>query len=145
MSDQPEDLKLLKDIAVEWFKIHADQRLKAFNFFIIISGFLFTGYFAALSQKNQQACMFVGFLVFLMCIVFKFLDMRTAQLLKVGEAAVREVLARIDIASEAKNIIDKSNDKGCVFSYRQSFNFLFFIFGVVGAVGLIYPLFWRLC
>ncbi|CAN7558610.1 hypothetical protein LJR090_004721 [Bosea sp. LjRoot90] len=142
MSEKTDDLKILKDISVEWFKIHADQRLKAFNFFIIISGFLFTAYFAALSQKNRPACIFVGVMIISVCFVFKLLDMRTSQLLKLSEAAVSEVLSRIEIDSDHKNLIGKSNQRGCTPSYRQSFNALFLLFAIAGALGVMYSLVW---
>jgi hypothetical protein len=140
LSEKSEELKLLKDISVEWFKIHADQRLKAFNFFIIISGFLFTAYFAALSQNNSPAGIFVGVMIFFVCLVFKLLDMRTAQLLKLSESAMESVLNLIEIDVKGKNIVALSNSRGCVPSYRQSFNMLFILFGFAGLAGSAYQI-----
>jgi hypothetical protein len=79
-----EKLKLSKDIGLEWFKVHADQRLRAFNFFLLIAGFCIGGYFTALSISPLAAGT-ISFLLGAICICFKLLDQRTGELVKQGK------------------------------------------------------------
>jgi hypothetical protein len=139
---QLERLKLSKEIGIEWFKIHADQRLRLFNFFILVAGFCLGGFFTALQIKSAVAASTVAFLLGIVCICFKLLDMRTAQLVKHGEKLLSYSLSKIgETETDVPNIVELSSKRNCVPSYRQVFNGLFALFGIMSVVGIIFPWF----
>jgi hypothetical protein len=133
-------LKLSKEIGLEWFKIHADQRLRMFNFFILVAGFCIGGFFTSLQIKSAIAASTVAFLLLSVCICFKLLDQRTAQLVKQGELLLGYSLSRLgDTDSNIPNVVDLSNQREGVLSYRQVFNLLFLLFGAMAVIGMIFP------
>jgi hypothetical protein len=133
--------KVANDVAMKWFEVHAEQRLKLLNFFLIIVGFCIAGYFAALQAKNGFAASIIGLLLTCVCFCFKQLDRRTTQLLKIAEDYLRESLHKlaVQIDSNTINFIERAEQKGSVLSYRQVFNILFWLFGVLGVLGAILP------
>jgi hypothetical protein len=48
--DSDDKHKAELDYAWDWFKYHASQRLTAFNFFLIMVGFLLVGYAHAIDK-----------------------------------------------------------------------------------------------
>ncbi|KAF0136916.1 MAG: hypothetical protein FD152_809 [Xanthobacteraceae bacterium] len=132
-------LKLLKDVGIEWFKIHADQRLRAFNFFLIVAGFSLAAYFTAFQKDERLASTVIAASLIIVAVIFKLIDRRTAQLVHVGENLIEETLKKIDPQSADKNIVRQADNRGKIPSYRQSFNLLFFLFGLLAAGGVILP------
>jgi hypothetical protein len=49
-SQQPSSIQLQMKYAWDWFQYHADQRLKAFNYFVVVSGILIAAYGAAMQK-----------------------------------------------------------------------------------------------
>jgi hypothetical protein len=145
MSDAPgaDGLQVLREIGLEWFKIHADQRLRMFNFFLLIAGFCIGGFFTSLQIKSAIAASTVAFLLAVVCICFKLLDQRTSQLLKHGERLLDYSLSKLTMGNEVgvPNIIELSDNRDGVPSYRQVFNALFLLFGTMAAIGMVFPWF----
>ena len=145
MTDDPEiaNLEIARDIGLEWFKIHADQRLKVFNFFLLIAGFCIGGFFTSLQIKSSLAASTVAFLLAVACVCFKLLDKRTAQLVKRGETLISFSLSRMatGVSGGVPNIIDLSNERDGVPSYRQVFNVLFCLFALMAIIGMVFPWF----
>jgi uncharacterized membrane protein YbaN (DUF454 family) len=135
--------KVANDVAMKWFEVHAEQRLKLLNFFLIIVGFCIAGYFAALQARNGFAASIIALLLTCVCLCFKQLDRRTTQLLKLAEDYLRESLAKlaVQIDSNTINFVERAEQKGSILSYRQVFNILFWLFGVLGILGAILPWF----
>jgi xanthosine utilization system XapX-like protein len=138
-----EGLKLSKELGLEWFKIHADQRLRMFNFFLLVAGFCIGGFFTSLQIKSAIAASTVAFLLGLVCICFKLLDMRTSQLLKHGEKLLESCFLQFEAGSGGSipNLIKLADQRDGVPSYRQVFNALFLSFGVMAVIGIIFPWF----
>src|ERR1039457_3033563 len=78
------------DYAWKYFNLHANQRLAVFNFYIFISALIITGY---LTMIKTEGVTLIGavFSVLLMFISFVFwkLDLRSKQILKNAEAALK--------------------------------------------------------
>ncbi|MCP2000289.1 hypothetical protein [Nitrobacter winogradskyi] len=139
MNDTHQDcLKLSKEIGLEWFKVHADQRLKAFNFFLLIAGFCIGGFFTALSVSPLAAST-IAFVLGAICICFKYLDRRTATLVKHGEELLSYCLERIG-DPEMPNPIRLADECEGTLSYRQIFNTVFLIFGIMSFGGMVFSL-----
>jgi hypothetical protein len=133
--------QVANDLAMKWFEVHAEQRLKLLNFFLIIAGFCVAGYFAALQEKNGFAASTISLLLTCVCYCFKQLDRRTTQLLKLSEDYLKESLGRlaVEIDSDTINFVERAEEKGSVWTYRQVFNILFWLFGILGIFGAILP------
>jgi xanthosine utilization system XapX-like protein len=134
-------LKLSKELGLEWFKIHADQRLRMFNFFLLIAGFCIG--FTSLQIKSAIAASTVAFLLGLVCICFKLLDKRTSQLLKHGEKLLEYCFLQFEVGTNHNmpNLIRLADQRNGVPSYRQVFNALFLAFGAMALIGIIFPWF----
>lgn len=87
--DQRERIEF--DYAWGWFQYHASQRLTAFNFFLVIVGFLLVGYAQAI--LNHWAAFGVGLGVIGMCISIGFLalDVRNGELVNLGRDALKKL------------------------------------------------------
>ena len=96
----------------EHFKFNADQRLKSFNFFVLLSIFADGGVFTAL-EKNMapQVLSLMGAFICLLAVVFWLVDSRSQNLLKLTIPALKEIessfreksqLFRIDALEQGK-------------------------------------------
>lgn len=91
------DLSLLKEArahAWDWFALHANQRMQAFNFFLVATGFLVAAYASALPKLPLVACG-VALLGSWMTFWFSRLDTRSKELVKAGEAALSDCESRL--------------------------------------------------
>jgi len=134
------DAAEVADFALKWFQLQADQRLKVFNFFLIIAGICVAGFFTAMQAKYPFAASFISLVLVLVCIFFKQLDLRTAQLVEIGEDYLRDWLQEKNraINSANVNLIARADVRRRCLSYRQVFNLLFLIFGIVGLLGAVF-------
>lgn len=90
MTMTAEELKEARSYAWAYFALHADQRMKLFNFFLILSG-LILGAFPAVRNMAPGAkvvAILPSFLV-LSAFIFWRLDERTQHLVKNAEAALK--------------------------------------------------------
>jgi len=86
----PEDRNAARTYAWSYYALHADQRMKLFYFFLILSGAVL----AALSTikaivPSAHLVALLPLLLFLAAIIFWGLDRRTRELVKNGEAALK--------------------------------------------------------
>jgi len=62
----------MQEITFLWehFKIHADQRIKTFNFFVVLSIFADSGYITALAKESPDFTLIISslFIILLSCI-----------------------------------------------------------------------------
>ncbi|MES1931395.1 hypothetical protein T35B1_02235 [Salinisphaera shabanensis T35B1] len=88
----PELLSEYREYAWKYFALHADQRLKAFNFFVVFTTFLL-GAFAALIARIglQTYCALLPAALVYVAFVFWKLEERTRMLIKTGEEALRVI------------------------------------------------------
>lgn len=76
----------------EHFKFNADQRLKSFNFFVLLSIFADGGVFTALQKSMApQVLTLMGAFICLLAIVFWLVDSRSQNLLKLTIPALKEI------------------------------------------------------
>jgi hypothetical protein len=121
-----------RDYLWQHFAFNAEQRLKAFNFFVIFSVFANGGVFAA-AEKSAHGAMFVliGGFVTALSAVFFIIDTRSQNLLQLAVPGLKEYEKRFAEHSRlfARDAAERSN----VLRYTVAFRVLFglqFIFGV---------------
>ena len=79
------DDKAERDYLWEHFKFNADQRLRAFNFFVVFSVFADGGVFAAFDKSAHGAVfLLMGSFVALLALTFFLIDRRSQDLLRLS-------------------------------------------------------------
>jgi hypothetical protein len=145
-----------REYAWDYFSLHADQRLRAFHFYVLISTALLGGF--ALSVKNGalQSWMAVfGALLVFFSFVFWKLDDRTRQLVKNAENALKflddqhrledqdglphplRLFSREETASRQLAAFPLMSGH---FSYARCFRWVFGMFSIVGGALFIVSL-----
>lgn len=77
--------------AWNWFSYHANQRLMAFHYFLIIVGILATGYVTCLDKRLYLMQVVIGLAGVLVSIAFLALDIRNTVLVDDGRDALRKL------------------------------------------------------
>ena len=141
-----------RDYSWKYFSLHADQRLKAFNFFVIFATFLI-GAFGALVVRAGLQLVHVFLPIALIFITFVFwkLEERTRMLVKNGEMALKfldeSVLSSVGAGYEtlalfAVDDVETRTRKrypvwSGYFSYSRCFRWVFIVAGLLGVIGTI--------
>jgi hypothetical protein len=81
--------------AWNWFALHAGQRMQMVNFFLLAVAFLVTGYVAALTKDLHAGAVGIGLLGAWIALSFHRLELRTKELVKAGEAAMKDFERRL--------------------------------------------------
>jgi hypothetical protein len=120
------------------FAFNAEQRLRAFHFFVVFSGFANGGILVAF-DKNSQPMVFValGGFICLISIIFLVIDVRSRELLEM----TRKGLIRSEeslMFDEARIFTRDRKPRKLVISYTYAFRALFLIQFVVGAAAIWY-------
>lgn len=106
-SDKPNDLtKLQFDYAWKWFAYHADQRIKMFNYMLVVFGIAAAGIVNALDQGKHippEAIAMLCFISSVVAIFFVLVDRRNRNLIWLGEDVLIH-LERDDIFGTGKKI-----------------------------------------
>ena len=89
--------------AWDWFALHARQRMHCVNFFLVSVAFLAASYVTALTNKFYGVGVGISVLGVLVSFWFHRLDLRTKELVKAGEAAMKPLQARL---AEAAGVAD---------------------------------------
>ena len=144
----------LRNYAWNYFQYHASQRLTTFNFYIIISTLVATGYFLALRFFPILSVVF-GILIILFSFVFWKLDRRNKQLIRnsenalkyiegndfIGEKESRPHILNIFSYEEKQTIELKKKESfwpwSRLLSYSTCFNIIFIAFSVIGFIAII--------
>jgi len=139
-----DELKDQREYAWKYFALHAEQRLKTFHFFIIISAILSGAIFTIMKDISNTLytipiCYLISFLAF----IFWKLDQRNKELIKHGENVLKSIETCIE--SQCNNNIpnlfkdERKEGKKNKFSiplltsrwsYSNCFNWIFFMFGI---------------
>jgi hypothetical protein len=81
-----------KDIVWDHFKFNAEQRLRGFNFFVLLSIFADGGVFTALEHDFSPGLLvLLGLFTALLAVVFSLVDARSRQLLNLTIPALKEI------------------------------------------------------
>jgi hypothetical protein len=84
----------MRDYAWKYFSTHADQRLKAFNFFLTLYTFAFGGLILLVKEAHSLLLGGVaGLLLSFLAFIFWKLDVRNKELIAHGEAALKHLEA----------------------------------------------------
>jgi hypothetical protein len=158
MSDSPAPAKsteeLFRQYAWDYFSLHADHRLRAFHFYILLSTALLGGF--ALTVKGAgapQGWMSVfGLLLVFFSFVFWKMDARTRQLVKNGENALKFLddqhgledrdglphpLRLFSREAEMSRRLAVFPVLSGHFTYARCFRWVFAMFAIVGAASAV--------
>jgi len=153
----------LRDYAWKYFALHADQRIKTFNFFLVLCTFT-TGGLIALLKDAQDARLGapVALAVTFISFIFWRLDIRNKELIHGSEAALillekdgrlkdnGKVTNPLKIFTSEQNATDARKRERFLgflprhYSYSTCFNAVFAVFGLAGLIAGITLLLWRL-
>lgn len=135
-----------RQYAWNWFQYHAGQRQAVFRFYLILTGAVWTGYFASLRSSDTGTLPSIfGFMLILLSVLFWRLDVRSIKLIKIAEAylkadesALSSILDRPEITLVKRADSDRKSlfPFNFVYSFRQVYRLMFIIIGLVG-VGII--------
>jgi hypothetical protein len=78
----------MREYAWNYFQFHAEQRMKTFDFFLIIAGAIIAGFLTTVHDERLVAAA-LGFLLGFMSLVFGKLEKRNRELVRNGEAALK--------------------------------------------------------
>lgn len=124
-----------KQFVWEHFKFNADQRLKGFNFFVLLSIFADGGVFTALEKGLEPVLLVVlGFFIVMLSIVFWLVDTRSQRLLELTIPALKEFEVSFGPSSRLFSI--DAGTRGNIVRYSTAIRILllsqfFFGLGVV--------------
>lgn len=86
----PDERRDARTYAWGYFALHADQRMKLFNFFLILSGLILSAFPAVRGMAaGTKVVALLPLLLVLTAFVFWRLEERTRRLVKIGEDALR--------------------------------------------------------
>ena len=144
------DVNVYRDNAWRYFEIHADQRLKMFQFFITISTALLGGSLLIVKLgKSQDFLIILGLFSSFISFIFWKLDIRTRNLIKNAEEAIKyldDEYEIMDVNSAPSPLKLFTRDDYFVrgklykasvfghFSYRRCFECVFVVVGGLGVV-----------
>lgn len=103
-NDDHEHLKLAVDYAWGWFSMHSSQRMQLINFFIIALTLMMGAYATSVNAGafGVSAAIALGGAV--LAFVFRRLDVRTRELVKVSEPALEEIERRLAERAELSEL-----------------------------------------
>jgi hypothetical protein len=126
------------------FVFNAEQRLKAFNFFVVFAVFANGGMFAAV-EKNSHPTVFVliGCLVVVLSVVFCIIDIRSRHLIELAVPGLKEYEKRF---AECSRLFarDEAHTK-TVFRYTVAFRALFIVQFLSGVGAIAYGIITWVC
>ena len=129
---------IMKEIEYLWehWKFNADQRIKAFNFFVVFSVFANGGVFASIEKCVSPLVFFLiaGFICVL-AVVFFIIDVRSERLLSLTEPGMREFEGTLSPNGRLFHR-DAANRSGII-RFKYAFRTLFavqFVFGITVAI-----------
>ena len=149
----PDLQDVFRESAWRHFAIHAEQRLKMFQFYITIStALLGGGVLVFRTGQNAIALTLLSFLAFFFSFVFWMLEIRTRKLIKNAEDAIKYLDDRYeipDVDGQPSPIMlftrddfqtrrSKRRSVLSHFSYYKCFVLVFAVIGILGVLGMIY-------
>ena len=159
-----ETRKEFRDYLWKYFVLHADQRLKTFNFYLIVSAIFISGYLNLISNTEQYiwSCI-LPFVLSITSFIFWKLDQRTKSMIKQAESGLKyldensglqesndnechplKIFSCDDYVTKNRKNFPNAPLAKCDLSYSNCFSIIFFIFGfsgfVIGVTDLIHNL-----
>lgn len=147
-----EQIKESREYAWNYFCIHAEQRLKTFNFFVVLSSVI-SGATLTITKdlSNYLYAAPMGFLLTFFAFIFWKLDVRNKELIKHGEQALRKIelytkennIGEISVnlfLNEEEYTSKKRENSNVYCSYSKCFNLVFLAFGLAGFLAGVFLL-----
>jgi hypothetical protein len=144
----------VQQYAWDYFQLHATQRLKTFEFYVVIATVLLSGYGVSLKENDLRPISVVlGILLTILSFVFWKLDVRNKQLIKNAEQALKTIEKECvpESPESTPNILklftyedeQKKNRTSLLFwrryfSYSDCFNFMFTVFAILGIIAALW-------
>ncbi len=126
-----------RDYLWQHFAFNAEQRLKAFNFFVVFSVFANGGVFAAVDKSAPGAVfLLIGGFILVLAAVFAVIDARRQSLLKLAVPGLKEYEQRFPEHSRLF-ALDAQRHNGVV-RYTIAFRVLFAMQFVFGAGTMVF-------
>ncbi|MGJ0298450.1 hypothetical protein NG744_05765 [Aliarcobacter cryaerophilus] len=122
-----------KQLALVWeyFKLHAEQRLKTFHFYIIIITLLVGSALTILKDKEYTFFIFIGILMSFFSFIFWRLDIRNKELINMAEEEIITLEKEFDAKVFTKDK-EKVNNKKLNLGFSFNFNLVFLLFNFIG-------------
>ncbi len=121
-----------KDYLWSHFEFNAEQRLKAFNFFVVLAAFADGGVFAAVEKKmSSPVFLLVGGFIGILAIVFWLIDERSKYLIGLTEPGLKAYELQLPEHSQLFRIDAESGPR--VARFTTAFRILFalqLVFGI---------------
>lgn len=140
-------LQAHRDYAWEYFKVHAQQRMSLFNFFVVFSSLATTALAGTLHEKTHAHVVGIGLGLLLMFISFVFwqLDERVRFLVKHAESALKWIETKYELGDcgGRSHILCLFTCEEAITSnqqpltYSKCFQWTFLVFGLVGLAGVV--------
>jgi hypothetical protein len=126
------------------FKFNAEQRLKGFNFFVLLSIFADGGVFTALEKDLSPGLLsLIGFFIIILATVFWLVDTRSQQLLRLAIPGLKDFESRFQQKSRLFEL--DANAQGIIVRYTFAFRALLFCQLLFGFGVVLYGLHRWLC
>jgi hypothetical protein len=130
-----------KGLQQKHFEFNAEQRLKAFNFFVVFFGFANGGIFTAVGKDSHPVVfLLLGFFVCLLSVVFYVIDARSRNLLEMTKPGLINYESALPAEARVFTLDDRNRSR--LISYTFAFRTLFgvqFLFGLgVIVYGLVF-------
>jgi hypothetical protein len=134
-------LEIALEHARSWQKLHAEQRLRALDFFLVAAAFLTTAYVTSIATSPQLAAVVAG-VGSVMSFAVNRLELRARALVKRGEDALRPLEARLAELTDnpALRLVDLSEASPFLMSYAKVFGMLHWLALLGFAAGAIFAL-----
>lgn len=140
-------LQTHRDYAWEYFKVHAQQRMSLFNFFVVFSSLATTCLVATFQEKTHAPMvgMAIGILLVVISFTFWKLDERVRFLIKHAESALKWVESTYSLEDgiDKPHILrlftceERQTAGNGQLTYSKCFLATFLVFGIVGVVGTV--------
>ena len=142
-----------RQYATKYFEIHAQQRIKAFQFFVTLSTAIGGGAVYSLENDNPIALLVLGVVMCFVSFVFRMLDVRTRTLVKNGEEAlkyldslhdlpkVHNLPSPLSLFERDDEIRRRNRNFNTCFSYRICFGMAFGMFFLFGLGAVVFSIF----
>lgn len=127
-----------------WFSLHADQRMRAMNFFLVAAAFLTVSYVGAIDSERHIVAASVAVLGFVATGAFWAIESRTRQLVHVGEAAMNAVEGRLAETTglEAAHLTAIADDRArSGLTYSTAFRAIYAAFAVSALTAAVLAVF----
>ena len=84
-------LKMKMDYAWNWFKLHAEQRMKLFNYFLITTGILFTAFIQSVNYEIWELSLSVCVIGVFESLAYLVFDIRNRKLIKYAADVMHDI------------------------------------------------------